>query len=566
MNDFSNIYESVLNPKTRRVDGIHFTTTELIHRVIDPLFLNDLQEEFSKCDSAEKLKRFHEKMSELVFFDPACGSGNFLVEIFSSLYMLETEIISKLNTERKLSVKNFYGIELNDFSCTVARVSLMLVSNSKTVPNIFHGNSLRIDWKKILPDKKVYIVGNPPFIGYSLQTAEQKSDVKYIFQNWRGSGKMDYAACWFKKSADFIQNTRNEAAFVATSSICQGEAVGFLWKKLFDAGIRINFAWKKFEWDSVAKVHCVIVGFSNFDRQEKFTYDDKKIYRVQNINAYLRDLPNICVESRTNPISRVPRMILGNLPRDGGNLIVESADYDRFIATEPRAGKYLRKFIGAEEFLKNRRRYCLWLVNAPEEVLNLPAVKTRIDAVKNFRLSSKRQMTRDSAKIPWLFSEIRQPRSGNYIVIPATTSSARKYIPFDFVSSEIICSDAVLIIPNANLYLFGILSSVVHMEWMRLVSGYLGISYRYSASIVYNNFPFPKYASEIESTARKILDVRKKYSESLSKMYKKFPADLLSAHEENDRAVLKSYGFSENISVDDLLSNLLRLYEKFRGR
>ena len=290
-----------IDSQIRRADGIHYTSIDNIHRVIDPLFLNDLYEEFSKCDSIKKLKRFHEKISELVFFDPACGAGNFLVEIFSSLYMLETEIISRLNTERKLSVKNFYGIELNDFSCAVARVSLMLVSNSKAVPNIFHGNALKIDWKKLLPNnKKIYIVGNPPFIGYSLQTAEQKIDVQNVFRGWNSSGKMDYAACWFKKSADFIQNTRNEVAFVATSSICQGEAVGFLWKNLFDAGIRINFARRSFKWSSddknPAQVFCVIVGFSNFDRAEKIIFDDDQKMQAKNINGYLIDAPNICIE------------------------------------------------------------------------------------------------------------------------------------------------------------------------------------------------------------------------------------------------------------------------------
>ncbi len=412
----------------------------------------------------------------------------------------------------------------------------------------------------MLPNnKKIYIVGNPPFIGYSLQTAEQKIDVQNVFRGWNSSGKMDYAACWFKKSADFIQNTRNEVAFVATSSICQGEAVGFLWKNLFDAGIRINFARRSFKWSSddknPAQVFCVIVGFSNFDRAEKIIFDDDQKMQAKNINGYLIDAPNICIETRLEPISNVPRMIKGSQPTDDGNLIVD----ENFPAPK----KYLRPLIGAEEFLKNKNRWCLWLVDADQTVLNLPAIKSRIDAVKNFRLSSKKKSTRDSAKTSWLFQEIRQPAE-NYIAVPRVSTKIRKYLPIGFVNSNTIATDALLIIPGGSLWLFGILSSSVHMFWLKTICGRLGDGFRYSVNIVYNNFPFPSYDSKIESTARKILDIRKKYSDSLLKLYKQMPQDLKSAHEENDFAVLKSFGFehlSELEVVSSLLENYLRLLE-----
>ena len=512
--NFGDIYESILNPETRHSGGIHFTSSEVIHRTIDPLL-----------DSQD--------LSDAIFFDPACGSGNFLLEIFRS---------------HKISVDQLIGIELNDFSACVARVSIFL--ESKKFPRIIHGNSLRLDWKKIVRGKQIYIVGNPPFLGYSLQTPDQKLDVRRIFDGW---GKLDYAACWFKLASDFMHGTNFETAFVVTSSICQGESVGILWKKLFELGIKINFANRSFKWDLSASVHCSIIGFAMFDRAKKFIDG----VEVQNINGYLRDLPSICIESRSEPRFDVPKMILGNLPRDGGNLIVEPEDLWKF-ENVPR--KFLRRFIGAEEFLKNRDRYCLWLEDAPQEILEIPAIKCRIDSCREFRLSSKRAMTRSAAKMPHLFAEIRQPSGGNYILVPATTSGERKYVPIDFISSEVICSDAVLMIPNANLWIFGILSSIVHMEWMRIVAGYLGSSYRYSAVLVYNNFPFPKFDPRIESTAQKILDARKKFRGiSLAKLYDEMPSELQTAHEENDRSVLDSYGFSPKISIDEMLTKLLQM-------
>ena len=500
--------DSILDSETRHSGGIHFTSREIIHQTIDPLLAN-------------------QNLDDVIFFDPACGSGNFLLEILRSY---------------KISADQLIGIELNDFSACVARVLIFL--EAKKFPRIIHGNSLRIDWKKIVQGKQIYIVGNPPFLGYSLQNSEQRSDVRRIFNGW---GKFDYAACWFKKAAEFMIGKNFETAFVATSSICQGEHVSYLWQKLFEIGIKINFARKNFRWDLEANVYCAIIGFSFIDRDQKFIDG----MEVQNINGYLLNAPNIFVEPRRDPICDVPRMLKGSQPT--GDFIVE----ENF---EPH--EFVRPLIGAEEFLKNRSRFCLWLQDAPQEILEIPAIKSKIESIKNFRLSSPKKSTRDSAKTPWLFQEIRQPAT-RYLAVPRVSTSIREYLPIGFVDSKVVATDALLIVPNANLWLFGILSSKVHMAWLRIVCGRLGSGYRYSVSGVYNNFPFPKSNPKIEVTAQKILDARDS-NKSLAELYdpNSMPFDLKNAHYENDKIVLDSYGFSES----EIVSRLFEMYQNLTSR
>ena len=571
---FGSIFESIMSENTRRGGGIHYTSPENIHRVIDPLFLDELNSEF---DRNENLDELHDKIAQLKFFDPACGSGNFLTETFISLRKLEDRIIAKIGGSIKVSIENFYGIEINDWAVQVAKLALWISEHQmnggdhflplKRNANIIEGNSLMIDWKSVIPNAD-FIMGNPPYIGYSMQTPDQKSDMKKIFEGYRAAGKMDYVCAWFKKASEYIRDSKTEVGFVATNSICQGEHVGFLWKDLFEDGIKINFAWSSFKWSnespdkkSMAQVHCVIVGFSRFDRSKKFIDG----VEVNQINGYLKDAPNVCIESRKDAIDDRPNMIYGSKPTDGGNLIIEAEDLDSFVERDPRSKKFIRKLIGAEEFNDNRPRYCLWLVDAePNEIKSIKPIYERVQACKKFRESSKKEQTRESAKTPWLFQEIRQPIDGNFIIVPAHTTKRRKYIPFGFLSHDKIVSNASLLIPNGSLEVFGILTSSVHMAWTRVVCGRLGDAYRYSAQVVYNNFPFPKPNPKIESTAQKILDARSNHpNSSLAELYDPnlMPQDLRKAHDENDRAVLDSYGFPKNISESEIVARLFEMYQ-----
>ncbi|MBR1421090.1 MAG: restriction endonuclease subunit M [Selenomonadaceae bacterium] len=571
---FGSIFESIMSENTRRGGGIHYTSPENIHRVIDPLFLDELNSEF---DRNENLDELHDKIAQLKFFDPACGSGNFLTETFISLRKLEDRIIAKIGGSIKVSIENFYGIEINDWAVQVAKLALWISEHQmnggdhflplKRNANIIEGNSLMIDWKSVIPNAD-FIMGNPPYIGYSMQNPDQKSEMRSIFEGYRAAGKMDYVCAWFKKASEYIRDSKTEVGFVATNSICQGEHVGFLWKDLFEDGIKINFAWSSFKWSnespdkkSMAQVHCVIVGFSRFDRSKKFIDG----VEVNQINGYLKDAPNVCIESRKDAIDDRPNMIYGSKPTDGGNLIIEAEDLDSFVERDPRSKKFIRKLIGAEEFNDNRPRYCLWLVDAePNEIKSIKPIYERVQACKKFRESSKKEQTRESAKTPWLFQEIRQPIDGNFIIVPAHTTKRRKYIPFGFLSHDKIVSNASLLIPNGSLEVFGILTSSVHMAWTRVVCGRLGDAYRYSAQVVYNNFPFPKPNPKIESTAQKILDARSNHpNSSLAELYDPnlMPQDLRKAHDENDRAVLDSYGFPKNISESEIVARLFEMYQ-----
>ena len=615
---FGAVFESTLNPETRRSGGMHYTSIENIHKVIDPLFLDELKEEFNQIQQTavartqkRKLQDFQKKLASLSFLDPACGSGNFLTETCICLRRLENDVLRILQQNQivlgdelispiQVSISQFYGIEINDFAVTVAKTALWIAESQmmketesivlmhldflplKTNANITEGNALRIDWENIVPKNELsYIMGNPPFIGYSLQTKEQKEDILSIYVDENGkpyktAGKVDYVAGWYFKAAQLMQNTVIQTAFVSTNSITQGEQVAAVWKPLYERfHIHIDFAHRTFIWDSEASqkahVHCVIVGFSTkLNTKERVLYSSDRFQIVDNINAYLVNAPDIFVESNKKPICDVPEMVKGSSPVDGGNFFLDQEEYNLFSEKEPQSLKYIKQFFGAREYLHNIPRWCLWLIHiSPSELLKMPLVKERVDAVKNFRLSSTKKATRKYAEFPLRFMELRQPET-NYILIPRHSSENRRYIPFGFVNSDIICGDANNMIPNATLYQFGVLTSNVHMAWMRTVCGRIKSDYRYSNDIVYNNFPWPtpsvQQKQKIEQTAKAILDARLLYPDSsLADLYDEvaMPPELRKAHQNNDRVVMQAYGFSVKDMTESMcVAELMKLYQE----
>ena len=610
---FGGVFESTLNPETRRSGGMHYTSIENIHKVIDPLFYNDLRTAFEDCLEESNIKKrmqqlhaLQDKMAELRFFDSACGSGNFLTETYLSLRRLENEIIKQIYSVEqlnafenpiKVNIHQFYGIEINDFAVTVATTALwiseaqMMAETEKIIhhdidflplksyANIHEGNSLQIAWEEVCPKEELdYIIGNPPFVGYSLQSKEQKADLLNIFVDEKGkpyktAGKIDYVAAWYYKAAQMMQNTNIHAALVSTNSITQGEQVAAIWKPLKEMfGIHIDFAYRTFRWDSEASlkahVHCVIIGFSDAPTNKpKILFDNGQAIEAKNINGYLIDAPDVFVESRNKALCDIPLMTKGSQPTDDGNLIIEADEYEDLITKEPNANKFIRPFVGAQEFLNKKKRWCLWLVGAsPSELKALPEVRKRVEAVREFRLKSKKEATRKKADMPTLFDE-RRASTTEYIIVPRHSSENRKYIPMGFVNPNIIASDAVLTIPSATLYHFGILESNVHMAWMRAVCGRLEMRYRYSKDIVYNNFPWPSPTTEqqakIEASAQAILDARALYPDSsLADLYDPtlMPKELLQAHRQNDRAVMSAYGFSTKMTESECVAELFKKY------
>ena len=609
---FGAVFESTLNPETRRSGGMHYTSIENIHKVIDPLFLNDLRHELDNI-LEEKVERqrqklldaYQDKLASLTFLDPACGSGNFLTETYLSLRRLENEVIRERTHGQKqfgweglspikVSIQQFYGIEINDFAVTVATTALwiseaqMLAETEKIVhhdidflplksyANIVEGNALRIDWNDVVPKEELnYIMGNPPFVGARLMSESQKQDVFDIFgEEWKNVGNMDYVCCWYKKAVDLLRGTTAKAALVSTNSICQGEQVANLWESLFADGIRINFAHRTFRWDSEASlkahVHCIIVGFSYQDVSPKVLYDGERKNEVANINAYLIDAPNVFVGSRQHPLFHVPEIGIGNKPIDGGNYLFSKEEKDEFIKIEPKSAPYFRPYYGAEEFINRKSRYCLWLGECtPSELRQMPHCLKRVEAVKNMRLASKSAGTRKLADSPTHFHIENMPK-GDYVLIPCHSSERRRYVPIGFMSPNDICSNAVLLIPDATLYHFGVLTSNVHMAWMRAVCGRLEMRYRYSKDVVYNNFPWPNPTDEqkqrIEQTAQQILDARALYPDSsLADLYDELtmPVELRRAHQANDRAVMQAYGFPvKTMTESQCVAELFKLYQK----
>ena len=579
---FGSIFESIMNPETKHEDGIHYTYPENIHRVIDPLFLDDLKSEFER---GTNLKKLHDKIASLKFFDPTCGSGNFLTETYISLRTLENRIIKKIKGKIRVSIDNFYGIDKNDFAVQIAKLALWISEHQmngsknflplKRNTHIVKGNSLSIDWKSVIPDAD-FIMGNPPYVGHQYRREDQNEDMNRVFGDFPKAGKLDYVCAWFKKASEYIRDSKVEVGFVSTNSICQGESVGILWKPFFEDGIRINFAHRSFKWFNkapdrkfMAHVHCITVGFSRFDRAQKWIFEGKTRIAAERINGYLLDAMDIFIQNRGKMLTPgFPEMTKGSQPTDGGNLIIEAEDLDAFIEKEPRSKKFIRRYMMGKEFLHNIPRYCLWLVDStPNERRSMKNIYARMNACREFRLTSKTPSVRDASKTPWLFTQIRQPTEGKFIAIPRISSERREYIPMGFLDYETICGDSILIVPEATMYLFGILMSSVHMAWMKPICGRLEIDFMYSPSI-YNNFPFPnltdKQKSRIESTAQKILDVRSKYPDSsLADLYdpQNMPSDLRKAHNENDRAVLDAYGFSKNISESEIVSRLFEMYQ-----
>ena len=609
---FGAVFESTLNPETRRAGGMHYTSIENIHKVIDPLFLDDLKAEFQDiCKIAQpktkrnKLDAFQHKLATIVCLDPAAGSGNFLTETYLSLRRLENQVLKErldgqmtLGDEElnpiQVSIQQFYGIEINDFAVTVAKTALWIAEAQmleetksivygfnqdflplKTYVNITEGNALRIDWNEVVPKEKLkYIMGNPPFVGARLMDNSQKKDVNDIFDGWKNAGNLDYVCCWYKKTADFTEGTDVQAALVSTNSVTQGECVGNLWKPLFEKGIQINFAYRTFCWDSEASlkahVHCVIVGFSHKQKDVvKKIYDGKEIIYADNINGYLIDADNICVESRNKPLCDIPEIGIGNKPIDDGNYLFEREEMEDFLRKEPDARSYFHPWYGSREFINRSPRYCLWLGDCtPAELRKMPECLKRVEKVKEYRLQSTSAGTRKLAEKPTRFHVENMPK-GTYIIIPEVSSEKRRYIPMGFMTPEIMCSNLVKLVPDASLYDFGVLESNVHMAWTRVVCGRMKSDYRYSKDVVYNNFPWPSptdtQKQKIEETAQGILDARALYPDSsLADLYDPLtmPPELRKAHTKNDIAVMQAYGFSTKMSEADCVAALMKMYQE----
>lgn len=612
---FGAVFESTLNPETRRKGGMHYTSIENIHKVIDPLFYNELCKEFEDIKEIkiaktrnQKLEEFRDKLASLTFLDPACGSGNFLTETYLSLRRLENEAIELLQGGRaafgllnpiKVQISQFYGIEINDFAVTVAKTALWIAEAQmmqktaqimyqnleffplKAYTNIIEGNALEVNWNDVIPAEKLsYIMGNPPFIGASMMTAEQKEEAVSIFGKIKLANSIDYVAAWYFLAAKYIQGTSIHCAFVSTNSITQGEQTAAIWGELFTKyGIQFDYAYKSFAWENEARnnaaVTVIIIGFSVVGAKEKILFDNGLKKKAKNINPYLLDAPNTFIYSRSTPICNVPPMTKGNQPSDGGNLIISSQEEkDAIIAKEPNLAKYIHPFIGAEELLKNKVRYCFWLVNVkPEDIRKSPELKRRLEGVRNMRLKSTAAPTRKMAEKPHLFFSLVQPKE-NYLMIPRVTSSARKYIPIELLDKNTIASDNGSIIPSGDLYYFGVLISNIHMAWMKTTCGRFGMGYRYSGGVVYNNFPWPtpneKQKEEIEKTAKTILDIRKQYPDStLADLYDdiSMPPKLRKAHLANDKAVMEAYGFFGKVkSESECVAKLMDMYQELTNK
>lgn len=618
---FGAVFESTLNPETRHSGGMHYTSIENIHKVIDPLFLDELKDELNEIRQfkqfktvEQRAKQFQSKLSSLTFFDPACGSGNFLTETYISLRRLENEAIKLYMGDSvafdvgqelvKVQLSQFYGIEINDFAVSVAKTALWIAESQmleetkdivyanidflplKSYTNIVEGNALEIDWETIVPkDRLNYIIGNPPFLGYSLQSPKQKADLLSVYVDETGkpyktAGKIDFVSAWYFKASQIMQNTSIRTALVSTNSITQGEQVASVWRPLYERfGIQIDFAHQTFKWNSEAKdkaaVHCVIIGFSCTENKGiKFLFNGENIELVDELNPYLKPGKTVFIENISNPICPVTKMTTGNRPADGGHLIIEAEEYADFIRHEPKAKKYIKRLTGAAEFINNKDRYCLWLVDvSPKELRTMPLVMNRIELCRQARLAGAPDRQK-LASTPTVFREQKNPES--YIIVPSTSSENRRYIPIGFLDGETIPTNSATIIEDATLYDFGILTSNVHMAWMRTVAGRLKSDYRYSAKIVYNNFPWPEVTDEqkemISKTAQAILDARALYPDcSLADLYDELtmPVELRQAHQANDMLVMRAYGLQKIVdgkktwfTESETVARLFEMYEE----
>lgn len=609
---FGSLFQSIMDKAHRRNLGAHYTSEANILKLIKPLFLDELYEKFEKVKKNKKqLAEFHKELSTLHFLDPACGSGNFLIIAYRELRILELEILKILYTENVLDISSivwcdvdqFHGIEVEEFAAQIAQVAMWLIDHQmnlmisehfgqyfvrlplKKSANIIHANSLEIPWEDVISsDKLTHILGNPPFIGKQLQNKEQKEDMAKIFGKVQGAGVLDYVTAWYLKASKYIQNTKIKVAFVSTNSISQGEQVGILWKELFsNYGIKIHFAHQTFNWSNEAKsnaaVHVVIVGFASFDTTNKriFEYEDIKSDAhekiVKNINPYLVEGDDIVIEKRRKPLCNVPNISFGSMPNDGGNFLLTDEEKEELIKNEPLCEKYIKPLLSAREFLNGKNRWCLWLEDLnPNDLKLMPLVKQRIENVKKLREESTREATKKLAEYPTLFGELRQPKT-DFILIPRHFSENRQYVITGYFTSDFIASDSCLAIDKASIFYFGIISSIMHIIWVRYICGRIKSDYRYSNELVYNNYPFPKNVTEkqklaVEEKAQNVLDIRSQFSDcSLADLYDPLamPPNLKKAHQELDRAVDNCYGTKSFKNDKERIEFLFGLYEEYLG-
>lgn len=609
---FGSMFQSVMNPKERRNLGAHYTSETNILKLIKPLFLDELWEEFERIkDNKNKLPEFHKKLSTLKFLDPACGCGNFLVITYRELRMLELAVIRQQykGSQTVLGVENiiwldvdqFYGIEYEEFPARIAEVAMWLIDHQMNMQisnefgqyfvrlplnksaRIIHGDALEVDWKEVVSQNLLsFIIGNPPFIGSKIMSQFQRNQIVREFDNSKGCGVLDYVSGWYLKAAKYIQNTTIKAAFVSTNSVVQGEQTSILWSQMINKyDVKIHFAHKTFKWSNEAKgnaaVYCIIVGFAIIDTKSKvlFEYEDIKgeplAIQVKNINSYLIDAKDIFVEKRRKPICNVPEIAFGSMPNDGGNFFLNANEINEIKLKEPKSLEYIKPFIGAHEFLNGHQKYCYWFKNVnPKDWILMPLALQKVKAVEKLRIGSSREATRKLAVYPALFGEIRQPKS-NYILIPRVSSENRKIIPMGFFDNNSIIGDTCLGVENANLFHFGILQSIMHMAWVKTTCGRLKSDFRYSNEIVYNNYPWPENPSEkqiktIEEKAQLVLDVRASFpNSSLADLYNPLtmPPTLVKAHNELDKAVDASYSKQAFTSEAKRMEFLFELYEKY---
>ncbi|KAB2878184.1 class I SAM-dependent DNA methyltransferase [bacterium] len=608
---FGSMFQSVMNPKERRNLGAHYTSETNILKLIKPLFLDDLWKEFESIkDNKNKLPEFHKKLSTLKFLDPACGCGNFLVITYRELRLLELEILRAMNKSGQrvidvsdiiwLDVDMMCGIEYEEFPARIAEVAMWLIDHQmnmqisnefgqyfvrlplKKSAKIVHGDALEKDWENIVSKNELsFIIGNPPFIGSKIMKQNQRDQIVKQFENADSSGVLDYVTGWYVKAAKFIQGTKIKVAFVSTNSIVQGEQTSILWEQMLNKyKIKIHFAHRTFKWSNEAKgnaaVYCVIVGYANYDTNNKSIFEYENIkgeaheLKVKNINPYLVDAKDILITKRTNPLCNVPKMSFGNMPLDGGHLLLSDEDKTEFLQKEPKAEKYILPLISAYEFLNGKKRWCLWLVDAePNELKQMPEILKRADLVKKFRLDSVAPSTQKFATAPTLFRDRNRPET--FIVVPRVSSENRPYIPFGFFDKNSIVSDTCMSIPNGNKYHFGILMSKMHMAWVKYICGRLKSDFRYSKDIVYNNYPWPdniteKQIAAIETATQKVLDARLDFpNSSLADLYDPLtmPPALVKAHNELDKAVDLAYRSQQFTTEAKRMEFLFELYEKY---
>lgn len=590
---FGALFQCAMDPRARRNLGAHYTSEKNILKALHPLFLDDLRAELDKVKALkigrlQRLKAFHDKLASIKILDPACGCGNFLVVAYRELRLLELEVLKEINAngERffdissvcKVNVDQFFGIEIEEFPAQIARLALWLTDHQMnlkvrdafgeymaripltTAPTIVCADALRIDWREVVsPSELNYVVGNPPFVGARMASPEQKAEILNVFAGTKNAGNLDYVTCWHRKAAEFIQGTRIEVAFVSTNSICQGEQAAILWEPLVERfGVKINFAHQTFKWSNEARanaaVFCIIVGFATFDRPTKtlYVYDDVRsephARTAKGINAYLVDAPNVAIKTRSKPICNVPLMNVGNQPIDGGNYLFTKSEMEAFVQTEPNSARWFKPWYGSFEFINSQPRYFLFLKHCPpNELKKLPECLKRVEAVAKFREESKRPVTRELAKTPREFAFENMPGT-NFLLVPKVSSERRKYAPVGFMNADVLASDLVFVVPNATLYHFGVLTSGMHMAWTRYVCGRLKSDYRYSSSLVYNNFPWPEADAETEAkiadAAQGVLDARAAFpNSSLADLYDPVatPPALIKAHEKLDRLVERAY-------------------------